>query len=117
MVLDGLFLAPTSAFPLILVVLFAGFCFGIIVLWPLFYLCSFVGLMLAASQPWARTRVGWALAGASIGGVVLTVLVLAQPEVLPLPFFSPYGAAFGGLAGILCHRWIGVEKLFPIDAQ
>jgi hypothetical protein len=116
-VLDGLFLTPASALPLMLVILIAGFVVGISVLWPLFYLCSFIGLMLAVSQPWARNRAGWALTGAGIGGVLLTVLVLAQSEALPLLFFSPYGAVCGGLAGMLCHRWIGVEKLFTLDPQ
>lgn len=116
-IIDGLFFSLPDIGLVLLVVVVAGCAVGVVLLWPLSYLCSLVGLKVAQSQLWARNCFGWAVSGASMGGILLGALALAQKEPLQLLIFAAYGAVCGLVAGILCHRWIGVESLFAVDAH
>jgi hypothetical protein len=116
-VIDGAQFSSDSFGRLLLGMMATGFLIGLTFLWPLSYLCSILGMKIAASQLWARNWTGWAASGAGIGGVLLAAFALAQEEPLSSLVFAACGAVYGSLAGTLCYRWIDVKSLFAIDPQ
>jgi hypothetical protein len=102
----------TLSFGQLVMFLGVGLGVGLVILWPTFMAFSAIGIRLANSYKWARTRYGWAISGSIIAGIILVGIAAIQSEPLPLLFYGVFGALNGAIAGLLCCRTIGVPKLF-----